>query len=117
MTLLQHHVLALALTTATTFGLGLLVFLADPKRRLNQVFGLYSLAISWWAFFEMLVASAILVVIATLTTINLVGRRDQAERRLEISVTNQSSEIMTISRAEFTSTQLAETVAWQWQAD
>ena len=40
-------------------------------------------------------------------------RPDQAERRLEISVTNQSSEIMTISRAEFTSTQFAETVAWQ----
>ncbi len=58
MTLLQHHVLALALTAATTFGLGLLVFLADARRQLNRVFGLYSLAISWWAFLELLVASA-----------------------------------------------------------
>ena len=40
-------------------------------------------------------------------------RPDQAERRLEISVTNTSNERMTISRAEFTSTQFAETVAWQ----
>jgi len=58
MTLLQHHILALALTAVTTFGLGLLVFLADPKRRLNQIFGLYSLAISGWAVGEifMLVA-------------------------------------------------------------
>ncbi len=54
MTLLQHHILALTLTAITTFGLGLLVFLADPKRRLNQIFGLYSLAISWWACFEAL---------------------------------------------------------------
>ena len=58
MNLLQHHVLALALTAATTFGLGLLVFLADPRRQLNRVFGLYSLAISWWALFEIFVASA-----------------------------------------------------------
>ena len=52
MTLLQHHVLALSLTALTTFGLGLLVFIAEPKRRLNQIFGLYSLAISWWAGIE-----------------------------------------------------------------
>lgn len=52
MTLLQHHILALTLTAITTFGLGLLVFLADPKRRLNQVFGLYSLAISYWGIVE-----------------------------------------------------------------
>lgn len=58
MTLLQHHVLALSLTAVTTFGLGLLVFLADPKRRLNQIFGLYSLAISWWALFESLAITA-----------------------------------------------------------
>jgi hypothetical protein len=41
------------------------------------------------------------------------SRPDQAERKLEISVTNTSSELMTISRAEFTSTQFVETVAWQ----
>ena len=58
MTLLQHHILALALTAVTTFGLGLLVFLADPKRRLNQIFALYSLAISWWAGTEGLFVSA-----------------------------------------------------------
>ena len=58
MDLLQHHVLALALTAATTFGLGLLVFFAEPKRRLNQIFGLYSLSISWWAFWESLSVGA-----------------------------------------------------------
>lgn len=58
MTLLQHHILALTLTAITTFCLGLLVFLAEPKRRLNQVFGLYSLAISWWAVSEAFLVSA-----------------------------------------------------------
>jgi len=58
MTLLQHHVLALSLTTLTTFGLGLLVFLADPKRRLNQIFGLYSLAITGWAVGEIFTCTA-----------------------------------------------------------
>ena len=58
MTLLQHHVLALSLTATTTFGLGLLVFLAEPKRRLNQIFGLYSLAIAWWAVSESFLACA-----------------------------------------------------------
>lgn len=58
MTLLQHHILALSLTALTTFGLGLLVFLADPKRRLNQIFGLYSLAIAWWAFTEAFLVGA-----------------------------------------------------------
>ena len=58
MTLLQHHILALWLTALTTFGLGLLVFLAEPRRRLNQIFGLYSLAISWWALNEAFVVNA-----------------------------------------------------------
>lgn len=58
MTLLQHHTLALALTCATTFGLGLLVFLAEPKRRLNQIFGFYSLSIAWWSFMETLVINS-----------------------------------------------------------
>ncbi len=52
MTLLQHHVLALSLTALTTLGLGLLVFLADSKRPLNRVFGLYSISIAWWGFTE-----------------------------------------------------------------
>lgn len=58
MTLLQHHLLADALTTATTFGLGLLVFLAEPKKRLNQIFCLYSLSISGWALAEYFVVGA-----------------------------------------------------------
>ncbi len=58
MTLLQHHVLSLSLTAVTTFALGLLVFLAEPKKRLNQVFGFYSLVISWWAFTEVFIVSA-----------------------------------------------------------
>ena len=52
MTLLQHHILALFLTAITTFVLGLLVFIADPRRRLNQVFWIYSLAISGWGVTE-----------------------------------------------------------------
>lgn len=52
MTLLQHHIVALSFTAITTLILGLLVFLANPKRRLNQVFALYSLAIVWWASTE-----------------------------------------------------------------
>lgn len=52
MTLLQHHVFALLFTGMTALGLGSLVFLTDCKRRLNQVFGLYSLSIAWWAIPE-----------------------------------------------------------------
>ena len=40
-------------------------------------------------------------------------RPDMAERRLELSVTNESSEVMTISRASFTSGQFASSVDWQ----
>ena len=58
LSLLQHHVLADALTGITTFALGFLVFTANPSRRLNQVFGLYSLSIVWWATTESLVISA-----------------------------------------------------------
>ncbi|MBI1953248.1 MAG: hypothetical protein HYS41_03905 [Candidatus Omnitrophica bacterium] len=52
MTLLQHNILAFGLTAVTTFGLGLFVFLAEPRKQLNRIFGLYSLAISWWGFTE-----------------------------------------------------------------
>ena len=58
MTLLQHHLLADILTAVTTFGLGLLVFFAEPKRRLNQIFCLYSLSISGWALAEYFVVGA-----------------------------------------------------------
>ncbi len=57
MTLLQHHILALTLTAITTFGLGLLVFLAGPRHRLNQIFGLYSLIITGWAIGEIFTMS------------------------------------------------------------
>ncbi len=55
MTLLEHHVLALSLSALTTFGLGLLVFLAEPKRLLNKIFGLYSLVITGWVLGEIFV--------------------------------------------------------------
>lgn len=57
MTLLEHHVLALWLTAITTAVLGFLAFLAEPRKRLNQVFGLYSLSIVWWAIGESLIVS------------------------------------------------------------
>jgi signal transduction histidine kinase len=66
MTLLQHHVLALSLTAFTTFGLGLLVFLADPKSRLNRIFALYSLAIVGWGIEEALIVGASTQAIANL---------------------------------------------------
>ena len=49
MTLLQYHVTACALTAVSTVVIGLIVYLADPKKRLNQVFALYSMAIAWWS--------------------------------------------------------------------
>ncbi len=49
MALLQQHMTALALTAVSTLVLGLIVYLADPKKRLNQVFALYSIAIAWWS--------------------------------------------------------------------
>lgn len=58
MTLLQHHIVAFYLTGITVFALGLLVFLAEPKRRLNQIFGLYSFTIFWWAITEACVFTA-----------------------------------------------------------
>jgi len=58
MTLLQHHILAFSLTAITALGLGLFVLLAEPKRRLNQVFCLFSLAVAWWAGIEALVFGA-----------------------------------------------------------
>lgn len=59
MTLLQHHVLALSLTAITTFGLGLLVFLSEPRRQLNRIFCLYSLMIFWWALTEAFLVCAL----------------------------------------------------------
>ncbi len=52
MTPLQHHLLALALTTVFSIGLGLFVWLESPRRWLNQLFALHSLAIAWWAATE-----------------------------------------------------------------
>ena len=58
MTLLQHHVLACSLTSVTTFCLGFLVFASKPKRKLNQVFFAYSLAIACWSFLEIFYSTA-----------------------------------------------------------
>ena len=58
MTLLQHHIAALTLSAIATFGVGLIVFLAEPKKRLNQVFGLYTLSIGGWSTFEALLVGA-----------------------------------------------------------
>ncbi len=52
MTLLQHHILALALTASTTLILGLLVLCADHKKSLNRVFAIYSASITCWSFAE-----------------------------------------------------------------
>ena len=57
MTLLQHHVLAEQLTSATTAILGLFVFIKNPKRSLNRVFFLYSLSIAGWSLLESLYIS------------------------------------------------------------
>lgn len=58
MSLLHHHILALALTAVTTSALGLLVLAAGRSRRLNQIFALYSLAIAWWGVTEAFVVGA-----------------------------------------------------------
>jgi signal transduction histidine kinase len=58
MSFLHHHILALVLAAITTFGLGVFVFLTEPTRRPNQIFGFYSLVISWWALTEAIVFGA-----------------------------------------------------------
>jgi len=56
--LLFHFVLSLVLTSLTTLVLGILVFLKNPRRRVNKIFALYSFSIAWWSFWQIgLVAS------------------------------------------------------------
>ncbi len=54
MTLVQQEAFALATTAATTAALGLFAYLKNPHRRLNRIFGFYSLSIAWWAACEAL---------------------------------------------------------------
>lgn len=49
---LQHHLLALGLTTVFSLGLGIFVWLRNPQRRLNQLFALHSLALTGWSATE-----------------------------------------------------------------
>ena len=65
MTLAQHHTLALGLSSITTLALGLIVFSAEPRRRLNRIFGLYSLTIVGWAFSEIFVFNTLNLTTAT----------------------------------------------------
>lgn len=52
MTLLQHHLLALGLTSISTLALGLFVFWKNPKRHLYQTMALYSFSLAWWSGWE-----------------------------------------------------------------
>ena len=54
MTLLQHHLLALCLTTIFSLLLGLFVWLKNPGRWLNRLFALHSFTIAGWAITESL---------------------------------------------------------------
>jgi signal transduction histidine kinase len=49
-----HYLASLFLTSATTLGLGLFVIFYPQSRSLHKIFGLYSLAISAWSFFQAL---------------------------------------------------------------
>ena len=70
MTLLQHHVLALWLTALASLGLGLLVFLSDPKRLINKVFTLYAVSIAWWGISESFEVSAASVDVAAIWNVS-----------------------------------------------
>lgn len=52
MTPLQHHLLALSLTTIFSTTLGIFVWLKNPRRWLNRLFALHSLAIAAWSATE-----------------------------------------------------------------
>ena len=52
MTLLQHHLLALALTAFSCIALGIFVLINNPKRWLNRLFALHSFALAGWSATE-----------------------------------------------------------------
>ncbi len=53
MTPLHQHILALALVGSTTLALSIFIFVANPSRFLNRLFGLYMLSIAWWGLWEL----------------------------------------------------------------
>ncbi|MDP3723422.1 MAG: histidine kinase N-terminal 7TM domain-containing protein, partial [Candidatus Omnitrophota bacterium] len=52
MTLFQHHLLALGIVSATTFGLGVFVLWKNPKRNLHRSMALYCFSLAWWSGWE-----------------------------------------------------------------
>ena len=52
MTLLQHHLLALGITSAMTLGFSLFALWKNPKRNLNRSVALYCLSLAWWSGWE-----------------------------------------------------------------
>ena len=52
MTLFQHHVLALAVTSATTLGFGLFVLWKNPKRNLHRSMAAFCFSLAWWSGWE-----------------------------------------------------------------
>ena len=52
MTLLQHHLLALGITSAMTLGFSLFALLKNPRRNLNRAVALYCLSLAWWSGWE-----------------------------------------------------------------
>ena len=52
MTLLQHHLLALGITSVTTLGLGLFVFWKNPSRNIHRSMALYCFSLAWWSGWE-----------------------------------------------------------------
>lgn len=52
MTLFQHHLLALGITSATTLGFGLFVLVKNPRRPLNRSMAFFLFSLSWWSAWE-----------------------------------------------------------------
>jgi diguanylate cyclase (GGDEF)-like protein len=50
--MLSQYVLALSVTGVSMFVLGLFAYFKGPTRRTNRAFGLYYMAVGWWAGFE-----------------------------------------------------------------
>lgn len=52
MTLYQHHLLGLALTSISMCGFGLFLLLRNPSRPLNRSMAYYCFSIAWWSGWE-----------------------------------------------------------------